>query len=182
MSTRLCSSGIARSRLRSPASTCTSGISRALAAERAAQRRVRVPLHHHRVRGGLSEKYSSSVPTTAPSCAPRLRPRHGELNIRLAEMQGFEELARHLVGVVLPGVDETRVRPEQTHDPGELDDLGPRAEDHGDSPIRPALVAHCVRYPRSNTPARSMFAAVSVGICSTPETRVIDGTSCHDRG
>ena len=181
MSTRLCSSGIARSRLRSPASTCTSGISRALAASAPPSVVFVSPCTTTAARWAVREVLVERADDRAELRAPTA-PAHGELNIRLAEMQGFEELARHVVGVVLPGMDETRVRPEQTHDPGELDDLGPRAEDHGDSPIRPALVAHCVRYPRSNTPARSMFAAVSVGICSTPETRVIDGTSCHDRG
>ena len=137
VSTRLCSSGIARSKLRRPASIWATGMPSFTAASAAGERRVDVagddaevdlvleqdPLDADQGLGGLLGVASRA------DAEEHVRPRHPEL---------AEEDVRHLVVVVLPRVQEQELqggieRGQLPVDRSRLHEVRPRADDKADA-------------------------------------------------
>ena len=128
---RLCSSGIVRSKLRSPASRCATGTSELHGGERAGERRVHVAGDDDEV--GRCSTSTCSIPTSAravcSACVPEPTPRKTS---GCGQAELAEEDVRHLRVVVLAGVDERDLGlrlQERAMDGRRLHEVRPRADD-----------------------------------------------------
>ena len=136
VTTRLISSGMARSRLRSPASTCTRGMP-SFAATRPQATVLLTSPTTTTASGRRSSATASNAVMMAAVCAAWLPGPTAKLNVRIGNAEVAEEPAAHRRVVVLAGVDEQRldrrraaVRGEQGRD---LDEVGPRSDDVRDA-------------------------------------------------
>ena len=161
--TRLISSGIRRSKLRSPASTCATGSrawpprARRPASSSCRRRRGRRP--GRSVDRGSARGRSASARSARPASRRR---RPGSWS-GAAQAELAEEGAGHRVVVVLAGVDEDLLvsRPEHRLQRGGLDQLGPRPDDADDPhppqgrTCRPGHVRRPCAVPGDRAPART---------------------------
>jgi hypothetical protein len=113
---RLISSGIRRSKLRSPASTCATA----------------TPSFTAEVGRGVGQNALERLHDARGLGRVRARP-HAEVDVGPWELQVFEEDLRHVVVVVLPGVDQGEVESaafiELAPDRRDLHEVRPRADD-----------------------------------------------------
>ena len=132
--TRLTSSGMARLKLRRPASTWATGDVHLGCGERPGQGRVGIAVDQHPVRPLLQQH--SLQPKQHFADLPAVRPRpHSQIHVRLREVQFLEEDLGHPVVVVLAGVDQKLLMPGSPHGPadwGGLDELRACPDHRGD--------------------------------------------------
>ena len=130
-SIRLCSSGIDRSPLRRPASTCATGTPASRARTRTRERRVRVAEDEDGVRPRLRDRRRR-----AGAASRRRRPFAASSSIGSAEAELVEEHLRELGVVVLARVDDDLLDPrvaKRDRERRRLDELGPVADNGEDT-------------------------------------------------